>query len=667
MERMTNPLVVSVKELCRVCYTCVRECPAKAIRIEQGQAEVMSERCIGCGNCVNVCSQNAKKIYSSIDAVTGLLKNGRKAAALIAPSFPAEFCEFDYQTLCGMLKAIGFGSVHEVAFGAELVAAAYKTILEENPSKQYIATTCPAIVRYIEYYFPELVKNLVPIVSPMIAAARSLRHIHGSDLQIVFIGPCIAKKGEAPTCGDSVDVINGALTFGELRHIFLEEGILATQVKRSFFDPPYAGKARLFALSRGLLESAGIAEDLISSAIVSASGREDFHQALKEFEQGTLSVRLLELLCCKGCIMGAGMSKKNVPLFQRRFAISRYVQQRLVESTDNNRLDSALQSVNLSRTFAANDQRIAAPSSQLLSEILNKMGKDSLDDELNCGACGYETCREHAVAISKGLAESEMCLPYTIDQLKKTVQQLADSNETVVSIQHALMQSEKLASMGQLAAGIAHEVNNPLGVVLMYAHLLMERCENNESLRDDLKVIVEQSDRCKRIVSGLLNFARKNKVLYQETRLIGLVNHTVKSLNIPSRITVVVNDKMSCPTVEIDQNQISQVLINLITNAIDAMENQGTLTIEMGDAANESFYLRVSDTGIGIPKENLSKIFEPFFTTKQIGKGTGLGLAVLYGIVKMHRGSVKVTSTTDPAVGLCGSTFTITIPRKEIL
>ena len=168
--------------------------------------------------------------------------------------------------------------------------------------------------------------------------------------------------------------------------------------------------------------------------------------------------------------------------------------------------------LDLSRTFHANDQRIprrpAARSMRSCSAWASFPA-----DELNCGACGYDTCREHAVAIHKRLAENEMCLPHTIDQLRKALREVESSHVQLAAAQEALMQSEKLASMGQLAAGIAHEVNNPLGVVLMYSHLLLDDCEPQSKMREDLVMIAEQADRCKKIVAGLLQFARQNKVV----------------------------------------------------------------------------------------------------------------------------------------------------------
>jgi len=292
------------------------------------------------------------------------------------------------------------------------------------------------------------------------------------------------------------------------------------------------------------------------------------------------------------------------------------------------------------------------------------MGKKSPEDELNCGACGYDTCHEHAVAIYKGLAENEMCLPYSIDRLKDTVRELACSNEQLANTQEALMHSERLASMGQLAAGVAHEVNNPLGVVLMYAHMLLEEAGDNNVAREDLKMIVEQADRCKKIVSRLLHFARQNKVVLQSANLASLVRKTLRSFPMPENVQCRVEIQADDTQASIDIDQIAQVLVNLITNAVDAMPEGGRLTVAIsGDP--EKLVFAVSDSGIGISRENIGKVFEPFFTTKQIGKGTGLGLAVTYGIVKMHRGNITVESNADPAKGAVGTTFTVTLPRHN--
>jgi signal transduction histidine kinase/Fe-S-cluster-containing hydrogenase component 2 len=658
------PLVKTIKEKCRVCYTCVRECPAKAIRIADGQAEVLPERCIGCGNCVRVCSQHAKAILDSIDRVEELLAGPAKVAACLAPSFPAEFADRDPEVLVGMIRELGFALVTEVAFGADLVAEEYRKLLARTNGERFVATSCPAIVSFVERYYPALLPRLAPIVSPMIAMARVLHRLHGEGLRVVFVGPCLAKKGEAASelVRGEVDAV---LTFAELREMFTRASLTPVAAAASDFDPPHPGAGALFPITGGLLQAAGIQEDLLAGEVITADGRTGFVEAVKEFDSGDMEAKLLEVLCCNGCIMGAGMSSQE-PLFGRRSRVSKYVRRRMaqVDPAERARVVASLEGLDLSRQFTSRDQRIPVPFGEEIRQILERMGKTTAEDELNCGACGYDTCREHATAIFKGLAESEMCLPNTIEKLRNTIQELAVSNGQLASAQEALMQSEKLASMGQLAAGIAHEVNNPLGVVLMYAHLLLEEYTHDPRMREDLELIVDQADRCKKIVAGLLHFARQNKVVAQETDVYELVGKAFKALPIPDDVRLTIQRRTEDVTAEVDADQLPQVLTNLVSNACAAMSGGGDLTVAVG-GDEHTVYLEVTDTGCGIPEENRKKIFEPFFTTKQMGKGTGLGLAVTYGIVKMHSGDIKVVSNADPLAGPTGTTFTVTLPRRR--
>ncbi len=232
------------------------------------------------------------------------------------------------------------------------------------------------------------------------------------------------------------------------------------------------------------------------------------------------------------------------------------------------------------------------------------------------------------------------------------------------SAQEALVHSEKLASMGQLAAGIAHEVNNPLGVVLMYTHMLLEESPPTSPLRGDLATIVEQTERAKRIVAGLLNFARQNKVVLAPIDARELVQRCLRSVTVPAGVRVVTSHDGD-PVAEVDGDQIAQVLINLLTNAIAAMPDGGLLRVASRGSDGE-LTLEVGDTGVGIPPENRGKVFTPFFTTRRAGRGTGLGLAVTYGIVKMHRGEIRVESNSDPAAGPLGSTFTVRVPAHPL-
>ncbi len=658
-----SPLVQTIPNKCRMCYTCVRECPAKAIRISGGQAEVVDDRCIGCGNCIRVCTRGAKKPVGSIMQVADLLSSGKSVVAIIAPSFPAEFSEISPEKVAGMIRAMGFSYVCEVAFGADIVARAYRKLLSENPEKRFIGTTCPAVVSYVEKYIPELVPHLAPVASPMVAEARVVKKLYGEETEIVFIGPCIAKKGEAED--ETGDDVAATLTFTEMRALLALKGIDPDKVDESGFNPPAPGLGTLFPINRGMLQAADMREDLVSGKIVTADGRENFVEALMEFASDDMEARLLEVLCCHGCIMGPGMTTK-APFFRRRAKISRYARESL-EKVNLSVWNAALEEcadIDLARKYTPADKRLKIPSEIEINRIMERMGKLTIEDELNCGACGYETCRSHAVAIFKGLAESEMCLPYAIDQLKNTVEELAMAHDELAGTQVALKHAEKMADMGQLAAGIAHEVNNPLGVVLMFAHTLLEEHSGNDDLRDDLKTITVHADRCKKIVAGLLDFARQNKVTRTSVNVSEMIRKVVCVIKRPTGIKLEFISENIESFADLDEDQMAQVLTNLASNAFHAMGSAGKLTVTTGGDADR-VTIAVADTGAGIPAENIKKIFEPFFTTKGRGEGTGLGLAVTYGIVKMHRGEITVESNADPLKGPAGTVFTVTLPRRE--
>jgi len=651
-------LVYTIKELCRTCYTCVRECPAKAIRIVGGQAEVIVERCIACGNCTKVCSQGAKVFLNTTDRVMKLLGDQPKVAAMIAPSFPAEFSDIpDYQTLIGMIRSIGFKYVAEVSFGADIVADRYKKLVNESDD-YFITSDCPSIVNYIKFYHPALADSLAPIVSPMVAMSRVVHKKYGDDTKVVFIGPCVAKKAESSE-------IDEAITFTELRDLFAQLGISSANSTPSDFDPPVGGRGAIFPVTRGLLQTASINDDAITGNIIAAEGRIGFQEALKEFEAGLIKSQHVELLCCEGCIMGPGLSK-NGKQYTRRALVSTYANSKMIE-LDQEEWKSAFDEfsvLDLSVRHKAEDHRLDMPEERDVTDVLVSMGKKTKKDQLDCGACGYESCVEHAIAIKKGLAEVEMCLPYTIEKLHRSVTDLALSNEKLSSMRQALKQSEKLAHMGQLSAGIAHELNNPLGVVIMYSNILLDECKPEDPLREDLKLVVEQAGRCKKIVAGLLNFARKNQVNHQVVNLIEFVNHGLESVIVPVNVKIEVINKTTNPDAMLDSEQMMQVLTNLVKNAIDAMPRGGAISILLEDTLSD-VSITVRDTGTGIKDEHKAKVFEPFFTTKGLGHGTGLGLATTYGIVKMHKGQITVESNTDPAKGQTGTSFKIVLPRRK--
>ncbi len=232
--------------------------------------------------------------------------------------------------------------------------------------------------------------------------------------------------------------------------------------------------------------------------------------------------------------------------------------------------------------------------------------------------------------------------------------------ETLHQTQQELLHKEKLASMGQLAAGVAHEINNPLGTILLFSDVMYKEAPEDDHRRDDLKMIINETTRCRNIVADLLNFARQQEVLAHETDVHALLEQAVEGVShqpVFERVEIVRQFSLDLPTIQADPAQLQQVFVNLLNNAAEAMEEGGTITLATRPVNSQWVEIKVSDTGCGIPEENLGKLFTPFFTTKALGKGTGLGLSIVYGIIKMHRGQIAVQSQVGQ-----GTTFTVTLP-----
>ena len=252
----------------------------------------------------------------------------------------------------------------------------------------------------------------------------------------------------------------------------------------------------------------------------------------------------------------------------------------------------------------------------------------------------------------------------TTENIHDVLTEIEKSNEQLAHAKLALKQSEKLATMGQLSAGIAHELNNPLGIILMYAHILKDDADKDSQFYSDLDLISTQADRCKDIVSNLLNFARQHQVILKKTDVDKFIEKTIKSVIIPEKVTVSIVKEVKNNIIYIDENQILQVTTNMMKNAIEAMDGVGKITFTCEDE-EDNIKFTIADTGPGISQEGIDKLFLPFFTTKGVGKGTGLGLSVSYGIIKMHKGKINVISNTDKSKGKTGTKFIITIPKNN--
>jgi len=615
-----------------------------------------------------VCSQGAKAYADGIDNTLRLLSQGRDVAALLAPSFPAGF-DVEPRRVISAVRALGFSHVVEVAYGADLVNQASHEYLREHPQGVHIASACPAVVEYVRKYHPELTDRIMPIVSPMVATALAVRQRYGADMPCVFVGPCVAKKAEILD-EHVAGVVEEVLTFDELQSVFTSRDMDLAVMPESDFDPPHAGQARIYPIPGGMLESAGIGDGLLDPRLIVVSGHGDTIETLVGLPEGgdEDTTLLVEALMCKGCYAGPGI-KTDEPGILRRRRVAQFASASLARQEDGTLpapLDEAVP-LDLKRGFVASDQRSQEPTEQEIREILGRTNKFFPADELDCGACGYPTCRAKAAAVWAGMAEETMCLPFIIEQSERVCHELNVPWTDLRDVHRHLINSEKLASMGQMAAGVAHELNNPLSTILLYAHILQRKLNDREDLGHDLKLMAEESERCKRIISNLLDFARQSRLRVETTSLDTLVASVIDGALSNAHPAAgaeveIVADVPSSLQADIDRDQMTQVLLNLIKNGVEAMEGRSGRVQVSARAIPETDRVRfsVSDQGNGIAAGAEDKVFQPFFTTKSIGKGTGLGLPISYGIVKMHNGNIWFES--DPGKG---TTFHVEIPKTR--
>ncbi len=655
-------IVSTIGEKCKKCYACIKSCPAHAIKVKDGKASVISFRCISCGHCTTVCSQNAKVVLSYFNELKNDISS-KEIDAIVAPSFTVSFLDVG-EKFVSVLKALGFKNVYEVGFGADLVTLAYKKFLNENKDKTVIATPCPAIVKYVQKYEPEMISLLAPIVSPMVACARVAKQINPSR-KVAFIGPCIAKIDEKSNYSRDLDY---SITFEELKLWIVENKIDIEKLKDVDFDPPKAGLGAIYPVTGGLLRCADKTEDVIDNKMIVTEGKDRVLMVLDSIKKGALKGKFIDMLFCLGCIDGPKICSE-LNYFEKKSKMAEYVKKRASQSSKEEWEQNIekYKNIDLSVRFDSEEvSDIKEADAAEIKKILIQMGKTQPKDELNCGACGYPSCRAKARAIIAGLAEKEMCLPYVIEKLEENINLLEQSNSMLKSTQNELIQKEKLVSLGQMAAGVAHEINNPLGTVLLYAHMLNEQIEN-EDMKSDVKTIITEINRTKEIITGMLNFSRENKLTISEFDFSKFIRDICEKIQHDySTLGINIVIKVDCPdniSIDADQTALAQVFSNLLSNAKDAImeakRDIGKIKVDV-IKYDEELSILFTDNGTGIPKDKIPKLFTPFFTTKGYGKGTGLGLPVVYGIIKMHRGKIMVDSIEGES-----TTFKINLPLKS--
>lgn len=396
--------VYTEPENCQDCYKCIRECPVKAIKVEDNKASIIAERCVYCGHCTQVCPTGAKKVRDGLTrAKLVLAKYPGKVYLSLAPSYISEFTDCETSRLIDAIKGLGFAGVSETALGAELVTAATERFLETAPKGVYISSACPVVVDYIRKYAPQLTDHITPIVSPMVAHAKMLKELYGDDIKIIFAGPCVGKKSEADSFDDLIEV---AITFKDLR-LWLEcENMEISGNDNSGFIPYSSGMGSVYPLEGGML--AGFKSHGSKAARMAFSDLTSIKGLLAGLDtQPCNDTIFLELLACKGgCINGpAGLN--NTSLAIKHYTVSINCN----DSEPANKPDFS--KIDLSINFVPDPQnsRTEYPEYKI-KEALSAVGKTTAADELNCSSCGYDTCRDFAVALLEGRAEDNMCASY---------------------------------------------------------------------------------------------------------------------------------------------------------------------------------------------------------------------------------------------------------------
>ena len=673
-RRQHTPDIEISRRKCRLCFFCIQICPAKAIKLEKDTLRILPERCVLCGSCLRACPQQALSYRSGLDKVKEFLANKERIVALLDPAFPAVFEAASPRQTVTALKQIGFTEVWEGAFGADLVSRAYhKQLTLDGLAREHteygegykplISSFCPVVVFYVQKYFTHLIPSLAPIVSPMVAAGRVARHIR-PGWKVVYITACFAQMKEIniPEVAGAIDEV---ITIKEVKELIDKAGRGLSKIKETEFDGPRPYLGTVVPVLGGLYRSMGANFDVMMDDVSVTGGPKRAIGALGQLATGYIKAKFLDIVYCEGCIDGPFV-ERELFLLGRRQIIARYAEIELGKQNVPKIMSELDQfrEIDLRRSFVNMEEQLPTPTEEQIRAILKKIDKLPPERNLDCRACGYPTCRDKAIAVAQGIAEADWCLPYLLEQskriyaqLEKSHRELQLSHQELEQAQSQLIRTEKLASLGQLAAGVAHEINNPLGTITIYAHILLKGMDKDDPRREDVELIVNESNRAKEIVQGLLSFARETKLRPGPVNVndlledvLGLVANQSLFHNIKIRKSLF----QDLPTIVADETQLKQVFLNIILNAAQAMEGNGKLSITTGPE-RQQIKVKIRDTGPGIPPEVVKNIFSPFFTTKE--KGTGLGLAISYGIIERHKGKIDV----ETALGK-GSTFIVSLP-----
>lgn len=432
---------------CRHCYKCVRNCEVKAIMVKDGRAEIMPDNCILCGRCLQICPQSAKTLVSDLGRVKDMIEAGEKVVVSIAPSYMGLL---KYHTIgqvrCALMR-LGFTDVRETAEGAALVTAEYARLLSEGTMENIISTCCPSVNALIEKYYPQLIPYLAPVVSPMIAHGRMIKQELGSDTKVVFLGPCIAKKQEAldPRHADCVDAV---LNFNDISRWLNEEDIVIEDCEDTPFERLDPRVNRLYPVTSGVINSVMVTEEKQDKyRKFYVHGESNCIDLCQSMVRGEITGCFIEMnMCSGGCIKGPTVNDKSISRFKVKLDMEERISRDPVLEAETKPL---LEEVSLHKVFLDRTPKDPVPSEEEIRDILAKTGKMRPDDELNCGACGYPTCREKAIAVYQKKAELDMCIPFMYEKSKSFANLVMETSPNVVLIVDADMKLLEYSAVGE--------------------------------------------------------------------------------------------------------------------------------------------------------------------------------------------------------------------------
>lgn len=458
------------KSNCKNCYKCIRHCPVKSIRFSANQAHIVAEECILCGQCFVVCPQHAKEIVDDTDRVRVLLAGEAPVIASVAPSFIANYPEIGIETLKKALQKLGFADAEETAVGATIVKRAYEALLAERKQDIVISSACHSLNLLVQKHFPKLLPYLADVLSPMQAHCMDIKKRY-PQAKTVFIGPCVAKKDEAARYPGLVDCV---LTFEELSKWFAAEGIAlapeqSEQPKR---------RARFFPTAGGILKTMDC--DQAGYTYISIDGQESCISALKDIENGKLHHCFVEMSICTGsCIGGPVMEKRHSSPVRNYQAIAGY-------AGEEDFPVPAVSLESLAKQHAYLGVNQVRPGTQEINMILREMGKTKPEDELNCGSCGYDTCREKAAAVYQGKADLSMCLPFLKDKAESFSNTVIRNipNGIIVLNEELEVQQINAAAMQMMHIAQASDVLGEQVVRILDPHDFQEVQRSGQAIRN---------------------------------------------------------------------------------------------------------------------------------------------------------------------------------------